>query len=149
MTSKYFKVKKRHIAITTWLPNYPKVFLKDDITAGLTVGIMLIPQGMAYAMIAGLPAIYGLYAAIIPCFIYAIFGSSRQLAVGPTAMISLLVATGIGGLAEVNTTEYLQLAITLALMVGFVQVSLGFFRLGFLVNYGGKICVRGFFCEFW
>ncbi|MFT6149904.1 MAG: SulP family sulfate permease, partial [Saprospiraceae bacterium] len=59
MTSKYFKVKKRHIAITTWLPNYPKVFLKDDITAGLTVGIMLIPQGMAYAMIAGLPAIYG------------------------------------------------------------------------------------------
>ncbi|MFT5833195.1 MAG: SulP family sulfate permease [Cognaticolwellia sp.] len=144
MTSKYFKVKKRHIAITTWLPNYPKVFLKDDITAGLTVGIMLIPQGMAYAMIAGLPAIYGLYAAIIPCFIYAIFGSSRQLAVGPTAMISLLVATGIGGLAEVNTTEYLQLAITLALMVGFVQVSLGFFRLGFLVNYLSHPVISGF-----
>jgi SulP family sulfate permease len=144
MTSKYLKLKKRYIAITTWLPNYPKEYLKGDITAGLTVGVMLIPQGMAYAMIAGLPAIYGLYAAIVPCFIYAIFGSSRQLAVGPTAMISLLVAAAVGGLAEVNTSEYIQLVLTLALMVGFIQLLLGVLRLGFLVNYLSHPVISGF-----
>lgn len=144
MTSKYLKFKKRHIAITTWLPNYNKAFLKDDITAGLTVGIMLIPQGMAYAMIAGLPPIYGLYAAIVPCLVYAILGSSRQLAVGPVAMVSLLVASGVGGLANGNESLYIQLAITLALLVGFIQLALGFFRLGFLVNYLSHPVISGF-----
>lgn len=144
MTSKYLKFKKRYVAITTWLPNYKKAFLKDDIIAGLTVGIMLIPQGMAYAMIAGLPPIYGLYAAIIPCLIYAILGSSRQLAVGPVAMVSLLVASGVGSLANNDTTLYLQLTITLALLVGLIQLSLGFFRLGFLVNYLSHPVISGF-----
>lgn len=144
MTSKYLKFKKRYIVITTWLPNYPKSFLKGDITAGLTVGIMLIPQGMAYAIIAGLEPIYGLYAAIVPCLVYAILGSSRQLAVGPVAMVSLLVASGVGTLAEANTEVYVSLAITLALLVGVIQLFLGLFRLGFLVNYLSHPVISGF-----
>lgn len=144
MSSKYLEFKKRYIAITTWLPTYPKKFLKDDITAGLTVGVMLIPQGMAYAMIAGLPAIYGLYAAIIPCFVYAFFGSSRQLAVGPTAMISLLTGSGIVALAGADVALAIQLAVTLAFMVGVIQLLLGFFRMGFLVNYLSHPVISGF-----
>ncbi len=84
--------------ITDWFPTYEKKDLKGDLAAGLTVGVMLIPQGMAYAMIAGLPPIFGLYASTIPIIIYAIFGTSRQLAVGPVAMVSLLTATGIGAM---------------------------------------------------
>lgn len=144
MTSKYLRFKKRYITITTWLPNYQKSFLKDDITAGLTVGIMLIPQGMAYAIIVGLPAIYGLYAGIIPSFIYAIFGSSRQLSVGPTAMISLLTGSGIIALAGDNVELAIQLAVTLALMVGIIQLLFAFFRMGFLVNYLSHPVISGF-----
>ncbi|MEX1383303.1 SulP family inorganic anion transporter, partial [Lutibacter sp.] len=84
---------KKYIPILDWLPNYKKEWFKGDLGAGLTVGIMLIPQGIAYAMIAGLPPIYGLYTAMIPQIIYAIFGTSRQLAVGPVAMDSLIVAS--------------------------------------------------------
>ena len=83
---------KHYIPILDWLPNYQKSYLEGDLSAGLTVGVMLIPQGMAYAMLAGLPPIYGLYASIVPLIIYAVLGTSRQLAVGPVAMISLLVA---------------------------------------------------------
>lgn len=144
MTSKYLNFKKRYIAITTWLPNYNKKFLKGDIIAGLTVGVMLIPQGMAYAQIAGLPLIYGLYASIIPCFIYAIFGSSRQLSVGPTAVVSILVAMSIGELVEPGSPKFIELAITLALLIGVIQLLLGFFRLGFLVNYLSHPVISGF-----
>ena len=87
---------KNSIPILNWLPSYKKEWLKGDLGAGLTVGVMLIPQGMAYASIAGLPAVYGLYASIVPIIIYALFGTSRQLAVGPVAMVSLLTATTIG-----------------------------------------------------
>jgi len=87
---------KSLVPILDWFPNYNKKWLKGDISAGLTVGVMLIPQGMAYASIAGLPAVYGLYASVVPIFIYAFFGTSRQLAVGPVAMVSLLTATAIG-----------------------------------------------------
>lgn len=89
-----FKVKKL-FPILEWLPTYKKEWLKGDLGAGLTVGVMLIPQGMAYASIAGLPSVYGLYASIVPLLIYAIFGTSRQLAVGPVAMVSLLTATAL------------------------------------------------------
>ena len=111
--------------IFEWLPNYQKKNLKGDITAGITVGIMLIPQGMAYAMLAGLPPIYGLYAAIVPQFIYAIMGTSRQLAVGPVALDSLLVAVAVGSLAEAESPDYISLVILLAFMVGFVQLLMG------------------------
>ena len=89
---------KSLIPILEWLPNYKKEYLGGDLSAGLTVGIMLIPQGMAYAMIAGLPPVFGLYAALIPQVIYGILGTSRQLSVGPVAMDSLLVAAGLGAL---------------------------------------------------
>ncbi len=130
--------------ITEWLANYQKKNLKGDITAGVTVGIMLIPQGMAYAMLAGLPPIYGLYAAIVPQFIYAIMGTSRQLAVGPVALDSLLVAVAVGSIAEAETQEYISLAILLALMVGFIQLLMGLFRLGFLVNLLSHPVISGF-----
>ena len=103
------------------LKSYNRDNLSGDLNAGLTVGVMLIPQGLAYALIAGLPPIYGLYAALIPLIVYAMFGSSGQLAVGPVAMVSLLVAAGVGHLAEGGTEQYIQLAIMLALIVGVIQ----------------------------
>ena len=130
--------------ILSWLPNYSKSQLSGDLTAGLTVGVMLIPQGMAYAMIAGLPPIYGLYASTIPLIIYAMMGTSRQLAVGPVAMVSLLTATGIGVLAEGGTETYFMMAIALAFVVGMIQFLLGVFRLGFLVNFLSHPVISGF-----
>jgi SulP family sulfate permease len=128
----------------SWLKNYSKDQLKGDLSAGLTVGVMLIPQGMAYAMIAGLPPIYGLYASTLPLIIYALLGTSRQLAVGPVAMVSLLTAAGIGVLAEGGTETYLMMAITLAFLVGVIQFLLGIFRLGFLVNFLSHPVISGF-----
>lgn len=135
---------KSYIPILSWLPSYKKEFLKGDLIAGLTVGVMLIPQGMAYAMLAGLPPIYGLYASIIPLILYAVFGTSRQLAVGPVAMVSLLVAAGVGAIAAQGTEQYLALAILLALMVGVIQFLMGVFRLGFLVNFLSHPVISGF-----
>ncbi|WP_456464185.1 SulP family inorganic anion transporter [Lutibacter sp.] len=127
-----------------WLPSYKKSWLKGDFSAGLTVGIMLIPQGIAYAMIAGLPPIYGLYTAMIPQFIYAFFGTSRQLAVGPVAMDSLIVASGVGAIAVVGSEHFITLAILLALLMGIMQLAFGVFRLGFLVNFLSKPVISGF-----
>ncbi len=135
--SKYFPVSE-------WLPDYKKTDLKGDLSAGLTVGVMLIPQGMAYSMLAGLPPIYGLYAATIPLILYAMFGTSRQLAVGPVAMVALLIATGVSELAVAGSQEYIVYAITLALMVGMIQLTMGVFRLGFLVNFLSHPVISGF-----
>lgn len=135
---------KQFIPALEWLPKYNNQQLKGDVVAGLTVGVMLIPQGMAYAMIAGLPPIYGLYASTIPLVIYALLGTSRQLAVGPVAMISLLTAASIGSLAEGGTEVYIALAITLALFVGIIQFLLGLFRLGFLVDFLSHPVISGF-----
>ncbi|RMF27621.1 MAG: solute carrier 26 family protein [Bacteroidetes bacterium] len=134
----------RVIPALDWMKNYRKEWLRGDIAAGLTVGVMLIPQGMAYALIAGLPPIYGLYASTVPLVLYALLGTSRQLAVGPVAMVSLLTATGVGVLAEGGTETYIQLALTLALMVGLLQFLLGAFRLGFLVNFLSHPVISGF-----
>lgn len=135
---------KQFLPVLEWLPNYKKENLKGDIAAGLTVGIMLIPQGMAYAKIAGLDPIYGLYASTIPLIIYALLGTSRQLAVGPVAMVSLLTAASVAPLANGDASLYLQLAITLAFMVGIIQFLLGVFRLGFLVNFLSHPVISGF-----
>lgn len=135
---------KKFIPILDWLPNYKKSHLTGDLSAGLTVGVMLIPQGMAYAMIAGLPPVYGLYAAIVPQLVYAIFGTSRQLAVGPVAMDSLLVAAGVSGLAAIDSPNYISLAIALSLMMGVVQVAFGVLKMGFLVNFLSKPVISGF-----
>ena len=135
---------KDYMPILEWLPSYDKRHLPGDLSAGLTVGVMLIPQGMAYAMIAGLPPIYGLYASTLPLIIYALLGTSRQLAVGPVAMVSLLTAAGVGSLATGGTETYIALAITLALFVGLIQFLLGAFRLGFLVNFLSHPVISGF-----
>ena len=135
---------KDYVPILEWFPKYDKKWLKGDIGAGLTVGVMLIPQGMAYASIAGLPAVYGLYASIVPILIYAIFGTSRQLAVGPVAMVSLLTATALSSFEGISTEQYIAYAIVLALMVGAIQFLLGIFRLGFLVNFLSHPVVSGF-----
>ena len=135
---------KSFIPILDWLPHYKKANLSDDLAAGLTVGVMLIPQGMAYAMIAGLPPAYGLYAAIVPQLVYALFGSSRQLSVGPVAMDSLLVATSISTIAVTGTEHYIALATLLSLLMGAIQVFFGFIRLGFLVNFLSKPVISGF-----
>lgn len=105
---------------------------------------MLIPQGMAYAMIAGLPPIYGLYAAFIPQLIYSLFGTSRQLSVAPVAMISLLIGAGISEFAAQGSDAYIQLAILLAMVVGLLQLLFGLFRMGFLVNFLSQPVISGY-----
>lgn len=134
----------KYIPILDWIKSYNSEDAKGDLNAGITVGIMLIPQGMAYAMLAGLPPIYGLYASIVPLIIYAIFGTSRQLAVGPVAMVSLLVLAGVGEIAEVGSDRFIQLAIMTAMAVGLFQFFMGVFRMGFLVNFLSHPVLSGF-----
>jgi len=135
---------KKIIPILEWLPNYNISLFRGDLVAGLTVGIILIPQGIAYALIAGLPPIYGLYCALMPQVMYAIFGSSRQVSVGPVAMDSLIVATGVSTLALSGSDSYISIAILLALMVGVIQFIMGVFSLGFIVNFLSKPVITGF-----
>lgn len=135
---------RKFIPAIDWLSNYKRKDLTGDLSAGFIVAIMLIPQGMAYAMLAGLDPVIGLYASTIPLIIYALFGSSRQLAVGPVAMVSLLVLTGVSTLAEPGTEEYLALTLLLAFMVGVIQFSLGILRLGFLVKFMSHAVISGF-----
>lgn len=127
-----------------WLTTYTKANFSKDLVAGLTVGIILIPQGMAYAMIANLPPVYGLYAAIFPLLVYLFLGTSRQLAIGPVAMDSLLVAAGLGALAITSVENYIAMAIFLAFMAGAIQLFLGLSRMGFLVNFLSKPVISGF-----
>ncbi|WP_443124083.1 SulP family inorganic anion transporter [Halobacillus sp. B29] len=127
-----------------WLFNYEKRHLKNDFSAGLIVAIMLIPQGMAYSMLAGLPPVIGLYASTIPLIIYALLGSSKQLAVGPVAMVSLLVLSGVSTMAEPGSGEYISLVLLLSLMVGVIQLSMGLLRLGFVVNFLSHAVISGF-----
>lgn len=132
------------IPMLEWIRNYSSDHFKGDLNAGLTVGIMLIPQGMAYAVLGGLPPIYGLYASIVPLLLYAVFGTSRQLAVGPVAMVSLLVVAGVGEFAEMGSDRFIQLAILTALGVGVFQLLMGVFRMGFLVNFLSHPVLSGF-----
>ena len=135
---------KTFIPILNWLPDYKSEYLKDDFIAGVTVAVLLIPQGMAYALIAGLPPIYGLYAALTPQIIYAFLGTSRQLAVGPVAMDSLLVAAGLVALSIVDSDQYIQTAILLALTIGAIQFLFGLLKMGFIVNFLSKPVISGF-----
>ncbi|WP_405327745.1 SulP family inorganic anion transporter [Leeuwenhoekiella sp. LLG6367-2.1] len=135
---------KRYFPILSWLPAYKKSYLSGDIFAGITVGVMLIPQGMAYAMIAGLPPVFGLYAALVPQVIYALTGTSRQLAIGPVAMDSLLIASGLGALSISGIDEYISMAIFLSLFIGTIQLTMGFLKMGFLVNFLSKPVINGF-----
>ncbi len=135
---------KRYITILQWLPHYRRKDLWGDLSAGLTVGVMLIPQGMAYAILAGMPPIYGLYASVVPLLLYPLFGTSRHLAVGTIAIDMLIVAAGLSLIAEPGSARYIELAILLAAMVGSLQVLMGVVRLGFVVNLLSRPVITGF-----
>jgi SulP family sulfate permease len=135
---------KHLFPILQWLPNYKKEMLWGDAVSGVTAGILAIAQGMAYAMIAGLPPVFGLYAALTPQIIYVLMGTSRQLSIGPVAMDSLIVAAGIGTLSVIGIEQYIAAAVFLALLVGVIQVLLGTLKLGFLVNFLSKPVLSGF-----
>jgi sulfate permease, SulP family len=126
------------------LKGYGRAEARGDLVAGLTTAVMLIPQGMGYAMLAGLPPIYGLYAALLPLVVYGLFGTSRQLAVGPVAMVSLLVAAGVSAIAPAGSESFIAYAILLAAMVGVLQLAMGLGRLGFLVNFLSHPVISGF-----
>ncbi|WP_285649951.1 SulP family inorganic anion transporter [Allomuricauda sp. NBRC 101325] len=135
---------KRIFPLLSSLSNYNRTYFYGDLVAGITVGIMLVPQGMAYAMIAGMPPIYGLYAALVPQFVYALTGTSRQLAVGPVAMDSLLVAAGIGAMQLSGEGAYISAVIFLTLLIGLVQLLFGFLKMGSFVNFLSKPVINGF-----
>ena len=127
-----------------WIRNYRVTDVRLDFVAALTVAVVAVPQSMAYALIAGLPVQYGLYAAIVPCVIGSLWGSSAQLITGPTNAISLVVFSSLSGFADPFTDTYIQLAFTLALLVGVIQIALGMARLGVLVNFVSHSVVVGF-----
>ncbi|MCB0060609.1 MAG: solute carrier family 26 protein [Caldilineaceae bacterium] len=135
---------KRYLPFLDWLLHYRTADLTGDILAGVIVAVMLVPQAMAYAMLAGLPPKVGLYASIAPLILYGLLGSSRTLAVGPVAIVSLLVAAGVTPLAEQGSAHYIQLAVTLAFLVGIIQLVMGLVRLGFLVNFLSHPVLVGF-----
>ena len=134
----------QYLPFLDWLVHYRRDDLVGDLLAGLIVTIMLVPQGMAYALLAGLPPQVGLYASIVPLVIYGLLGTSRTLAVGPVAIVSLLVASGISPLAAQGSAEYIQLALTLAFLVAIIQFVMGLVRLGFLVNFLSHPVLAGF-----
>lgn len=138
------KTWSHYLPVLSWATDYRPEYWVGDLLAGLIVGIMLVPQSMAYAMLAGLPPQIGLYASIAPLIVYGLLGSSRFLAVGPVAIVSILVATGISPLAEPGSAAYVQLAITLAFLVAIIQLGLGLVRLGFLVNFLSHPVLVGF-----
>lgn len=135
----------KYLPAVTWLKSYSLKQLRGDAMAGITVGVMLVPQGMAYALLAGLPPIYGLYAGIVPPLIYMLFGTSPQLSVGPVALVSLIVLSGLSEIAPANDpTAFITLAIATAFLAGLIQTLLGVFRMGFLVNYLSQPVLSGF-----
>jgi len=127
-----------------WFKGYKGEAFKLDLVAGITVAMVLIPQSMAYAQLAGLPAYYGLYAAFLPPMIAALFGSSRQLGTGPVAVVSLMSAASLEPLATAGSPEFIAYSIVLALVVGIFQFSLGVLRLGMVVNFLSHPVINGF-----
>jgi MFS superfamily sulfate permease-like transporter len=130
--------------VFSWPAEYKIDSLKSDIIAGLTVALVLIPQSLAYAELAGLPPYYGLYASFLPPLVAALLGSSHQLATGPVAVVSLLTATSLEPLATAGSQQYIAYAILLALMVGVFQFTLGVLKLGLVVNFISHPVVNGF-----
>ncbi|CUH43966.1 SulP family inorganic anion transporter [Ruegeria atlantica] len=134
----------QYLPVLSWARSYGRAELSNDLMAGVIVTIMLIPQSLAYALLAGLPPEAGLYASIAPILLYAIFGTSRALAVGPVAVVSLLTASAVGQVAEQGTAGYAVAALTLAFLSGSFLLLLGFLRLGFLANFLSHPVIAGF-----
>lgn len=135
---------QRYFPIFEWGRSYNRAALSSDMMAAVIVTIMLIPQSLAYAMLAGLPPVVGLYASILPLVAYALFGTSRTLAVGPVAVVSLMTASAAGAVAVPGTAAYWEAAITLAALSGVMLVALGLLRLGFLANLLSHPVISGF-----
>ncbi len=135
---------KRIFPFLDWFRGYDVGSLRTDLVAGLTVALVLIPQSMAYAQLAGLPPYYGLYASFLPPMVAALFGSSRQLATGPVAVVSLMTSASLEPLATAGSEGYIGYAIALAVCVGLFQLSLGVLRLGLVVNFLSHPVVNGF-----
>ncbi|MEX2478139.1 MAG: sulfate permease [Gracilimonas sp.] len=135
---------KDKLTILKWLPDYTKKDLTADVKAGITVGVILIPQAMAYAVIAGLSPIYGLYGSLIPLMIYPLFGTSKHLAVGVVATDMIIIASGASLIAEPGTDEYVSVVILLAMLAGLTLMIFSMLRLGFLANLLSKPLIYGF-----
>ena len=135
---------RRHLPILEWLPGYGGAALGSDLLAALIVTIMLIPQSLAYALLAGLPVEMGLYASILPLFAYALFGTSRALAVGPVAVISLMSAAAAGEVAAAGSADFIAASLLLALLSGLFLLALGLLRLGFIANFLSHPVISGF-----
>lgn len=142
--NKFMKIAANYLPILEWGREYNRDTLTNDMVAAVIVTIMLIPQSLAYALLAGLPAEMGIYASIAPIVLYAIFGTSRALAVGPVAVVSLLTAAAVGNVAGQGTADYIAAAITLAFLSGIFLFLLGFFKLGFLANFLSHPVIAGF-----
>lgn len=127
----------KRLPICSWLPRYNLTALQFDIIAGLTVGLMVVPQGLAYGLIAGLPPQYGLYSAFMGCFVYCILGTSKDITIGPTAIMSLIVAA-------YGKPEFPAYVVLLTLLSGLVQLIMGIMKLGFVVNFISIPVVSGF-----
>lgn len=134
----------RHLPVVDWVRTYDRTMLVNDLVAAVIVTVMLIPQSLAYAMLAGLPPEVGLYASILPLVAYALFGTSRTLAVGPVAVISLMTASAVGQIAAQGTVEYLTASVVLALLSGAMLLLMGLLRLGFLAGFLSHPVISGF-----
>jgi SulP family sulfate permease len=135
---------KSLLPCTEWLSKYNRSMLTNDAVAAVIVTVMLIPQSLAYALLAGLPPEVGLYASILPLCAYALFGTSRTLAVGPVAVVSLMTAAAVGEFAQQGTPEYLTAAITLAFLSGVILIAMGFLKLGMMANFLSHPVISGF-----
>ena len=134
----------RYFPPLDWGRSYGRDTLTSDLVAAVIVTIMLIPQSLAYALLAGLPAQAGIYASIVPIMLYALFGTSRALAVGPVAVVSLMTAAAIGQVAEAGSMGYAAAALTLALLSGAMLLGMGLLRLGFVANFLSHPVIAGF-----
>jgi len=143
-STKLKKLLHRYLPILTWLPKYKPSWLRYDFIAGLTIWAVLVPEAMAYAGIVGVPPIMGIYTIPIPLFFYAIFGTSRQLVVGPDSATALISASAVGALAAVGAAEYLALTSAMAIAVGVFFIVFGFLRMGWIANFISIPVMTGF-----
>ena len=128
------------------LQGYNRNVFKSDLLSGITIAAMLIPQSMGYALVAGLPAEYGLYACIVPPVLYALLGTSNKISMGPVALDSILILSGLSVIAEPGSENYLELAIALTLLIGLIQFVFGLLKFGFIANFLSYPVILGYTC---
>ena len=134
----------KYLPVLQWGRTYNKEAFQNDLVAAVIVTIMLVPQSLAYALLAGLPAEAGIYASIVPIMLYSVFGTSRALAVGPVAVVSLMTAAAIGKVAQSGDIGYATAALTLAFLSGVMLLGLGLLRLGWIANFLSHPVIAGF-----